>query len=76
MRTSRHRDYRDLLARSQDDPEWFWDEVVDDLGIEFSTPYEKVLDDSRGPQWPRWFVGGEVEPHATTASIATSPTTP
>ena len=53
-------DYFELVERSQDDPEWFWDAVVDDLGLEFSMPYERVLDDSRGPMWPRWFVGGKI----------------
>jgi acetyl-CoA synthetase len=53
-------DYRSLVARSQQDPEWFWDAVVKDLGLEFTTPYERVLDDSGGPAWPRWFVGGRV----------------
>nr|MBA2312395.1 AMP-binding protein [Actinomycetota bacterium] len=40
--------------------EWFWNEAVEDLGLEFTIPYERVLDDSRGPQWPRWFPGGKV----------------
>ena len=53
-------DYFELVERSQDEPEWFWDAVVDDLGLEFATPYERVLDDSRGPMWPRWFVGGKI----------------
>src|SRR5918999_3205343 len=53
-------DYFELVERSQDDPEWFWDAVIDDLGLEFATPYERVLDDSRGPMWPRWFVGGKI----------------
>lgn len=46
-----------LLARSQSDPEWFWDAVVDELGIEFMTPYSRILDDTE-PEFPRWFVGG------------------
>ena len=29
-----------------------------DLDIEFSTPYERVIDMSRGPEWATWFVGG------------------
>lgn len=53
-------DYFELVERSQDEPEWFWDAVVDDLGLEFAAPYERVLDDSRGPMWPRWFVGGKI----------------
>ena len=53
-------DYWDLVQRSQDDIRWFWDEVVKDLGIEFSTPYEEVLDDAAGFKWPKWFTGGTV----------------
>lgn len=48
----------ELHSRSVQDPEWFWDEVVKDLGLEFSTPYERVLDVSDGLPWARWFTGG------------------
>jgi acetyl-CoA synthetase len=51
-------DYLELHRLSIDDPERFWTAVVEDLGIEFSTPWERVLDDSRGDAWCRWFVGG------------------
>lgn len=54
------RDYADLLARSTADPEWFWRAVLDDLSIEFSKPYTKVLDTSRGLPWARWCVGGRM----------------
>src|SRR5256885_2170419 len=50
----------ELRRRSVQDVEWFWDAVVKDLGIEFSTPYEQVLDDSRGAPWSTWFTGGRV----------------
>jgi acetyl-CoA synthetase len=53
-------DFDELVRRSQDDPAWFWPLCVDDLGIEFSRPWEQVLDDSRGPEWTTWFVGGQV----------------
>ena len=53
-------DWRELVRRSQEDVEWFWDAAVRHLGIEFFRPYDRVLDDSRGPQWPRWFAGGTV----------------
>jgi acetyl-CoA synthetase len=52
--------YEELLARSRDDIEWFWDAVVQDLGLDFTVAYEHVLDTSRGVQWPLWFVGGHV----------------
>jgi acetyl-CoA synthetase len=53
-------DWRTLVARSQDDVEWFWDAAVRHLGIEFFEPYRQVLDVTRGPEWARWFVGGTV----------------
>lgn len=52
--------YDELYARSIDDPEWFWDAVVDYLGIPFTQPYHQVMDLSRGAPWARWFVGGQV----------------
>ena len=50
----------ELRQRSIDDMEWFWDAVVKDMGIEFTTPYERVMDDSGGIEWTKWFVGGRV----------------
>jgi acetyl-CoA synthetase len=52
--------YRELHRVSVEEPGRFWPEVVADLGIEFSTPWEQVLDVSRGPEWARWFVGGRI----------------
>ena len=53
-------DYGELLARSQEDPEWFWPAVIEDLGLEFAQPWSQVVDRSRGPEWCRWFVGGKL----------------
>jgi acetyl-CoA synthetase len=60
MRANGIDDYWALVQRSQQDIEWFWAEVVRDLGIEFFEPYQRLLDDSGGPQWSKWFVGGKV----------------
>jgi acetyl-CoA synthetase len=49
-----------LQRRSVDDQEWYWDAVVRDLGVRFSTPYRRVLDGSRGVAWPTWFPGGRL----------------
>ena len=38
----------ELRRRSVEDMEWFWDAVVQDLGIEFFRPYTQVADTSRG----------------------------
>jgi acetyl-CoA synthetase len=54
------RDYDALMIRSIDDPEWFWRAVLDEIGVRFSTPYERILDDSAGIAWPRWCVGGRL----------------
>ncbi len=53
-------DYWELVRRSQEDPEWFWPAVIEDMGLEFSRPWERVVDLSRGPEWATWFVGGRV----------------
>jgi acetyl-CoA synthetase len=52
--------FDELLIASQNDPAWFWDSVVEDLGIEFFEPYTSVLDVTKGPEWAEWFVGGRV----------------
>jgi acetyl-CoA synthetase len=52
--------YQDLHAVSIDEPERFWPAVVEDLGLEFSEPWERVLDTSRGVEWATWFDGGKL----------------
>jgi acetyl-CoA synthetase len=52
--------YAELQRRSWEEPEWFWPLCIEDLGIEFSQPFERVLDDSRGPEWATWFGGGQI----------------
>jgi acetyl-CoA synthetase len=42
------------------DVAWFWGEVEKALGITWMTPYERVLDLSKGPAWPEWYVGGRL----------------
>jgi len=60
MREQGIADWRELHRRAQDDIGWFWDAVVRHLDIEFFSRYERVYDDSAGPQWTRWFTGGTV----------------
>ena len=60
VRRAGARDYRDLVRRSVEEPDWFWPLVVEDLGIEFSRAWDKVYDDARGPEWTTWFVGGRL----------------
>src|SRR6266849_4786855 len=52
--------YHELHRVSIEDPERFWPALIDDLGLEFSQPWERVLDTSNGPEWATWFVGGRL----------------
>ena len=54
------KDYNELIQKSTEDIEWFWDAVMKDLNIEWFQPYEKILDDSDGIQWTKWFIGGKI----------------
>ena len=52
--------YDQLIERSCGDLDWFWDTIIDHLGIEFFEPYDQVRDDTDGPQFTRWYPGGEL----------------
>jgi acetyl-CoA synthetase len=58
MQAERIDEFPTLVRRSIDEPEWFWDAVVRFLELPFDTPYERVLDTSRGIEWATWFTGG------------------
>lgn len=49
--------YDELVERSAADPEWFWGEVVDFIGLPFDPRWTTVRDTSRGHPWATWFVG-------------------
>jgi len=52
--------YRELVARSIDDPAWFWPAAIDDMGLELFEPFTDVVDLSRGPEWATWFTGAKL----------------
>ena len=52
--------YDELQARAIADVAWFWDAVVEDMGIEFYQPYSQILDLSQGMEFPRWCVDGQM----------------
>src|SRR6476469_2715544 len=52
-------DFDELLNRSAQEPEWFWDAAVKDLDFQFYTPYEKIMDASKGWEWTTWFTGAK-----------------
>ncbi|HEY9871117.1 MAG TPA: AMP-binding protein [Candidatus Obscuribacterales bacterium] len=54
------KDWRELIRRSTEDIEWFWRSALEYLGVEWTTPYERLLDMSDGFAWSKWFVGGQL----------------
>ncbi|MDE3089258.1 MAG: AMP-binding protein, partial [Chloroflexota bacterium] len=52
--------FDELMRRSTEDIDWFWNAVLDDLGIQFYEPYQKVVDQSKGAPWAQWCVGGKM----------------
>ncbi len=48
-----------LIERSRD-LDWFWDELVDYLGIEFYESYDDVRAHDGGPQFTEWYPGGKI----------------
>ncbi|WP_439025727.1 AMP-binding protein [Haloarchaeobius sp. DT45] len=61
-------DYDELIERTTQEVDgvdesgvdWFWDELVDYLDIEFYEDYDSVRDDSDGPQFTDWYPGGKI----------------
>lgn len=50
-------DYQAFLDAARD-PEWFYPRVIEDLGLDWPVPYERLFDSSDGIPFTRWFVGG------------------
>ncbi len=52
--------YQEFIRYSQEHLVEFWDEMVEELGIEWFEPYQQVLDVSRGVEWAQWFLPGKL----------------
>ena len=52
--------YPDLCQRAAREPRWFWDVLVKELGVVWSTPYREVMDTSAGIPFTQWFPGGRL----------------
>lgn len=53
-------DVKDLVKRSAQDTDWFWQTALDYVGLRWQKPYERLMDDSKGFAWTKWFVGGQL----------------
>lgn len=52
--------YSELLARSEEDPVWFWESFIRYSGLKFYEPYRTLLDLSKGLPWPKWLLGARL----------------
>ena len=52
--------YAAIYRRSIGDIDTFWRKTLELLGVEWFTPFSKVVDTSAGVQWPSWFTGGRL----------------
>ncbi len=60
MRKHKVKTYDELIKRSIENIEWFWDAALKDLNVEWYEPYTKTLDASQGFPWAKWFIGGKL----------------
>src|ERR1700759_149367 len=53
-------DFEALYRFSIDEPSRYWEGCNSFCGVFWSKPYERFMDLSDGVEFPRWFVGGEL----------------
>jgi len=53
--------------------DWFWDEIIEYMDLEFFEAYDQVRDASEGPQFTDWYVGGELNVAHNTVDRHASP---
>ncbi len=51
---------RELVRRSGEDIEWFWEHALRDMDLLWDAPYQRLLDTSRGNAFADWFIGGRI----------------
>ncbi|MEW5010828.1 MAG: AMP-binding protein [Cycloclasticus sp.] len=59
IHVSKVADYDDLLAKSDADPEWFWQSAINFLDIQFYKSYDTLRDQTKGIEWTQWCLGGQ-----------------
>ncbi len=60
--------YEELCGKAAEQPAWFWDAMVKDLGIVWRQPYQAVMDTARGVPFTRWFPGGALNAYDSAVS--------
>ena len=52
-------DYIQLVQKSNENIEWYWNAVNEDLNLEWFKKYDQIFDSSNGIPWTRWFINGK-----------------
>src|SRR5215510_7687556 len=52
--------FDELYSRSVADIEWFTEQLLRFLDIQFDRPYDRIVDLSSGVEWPHWLAGGRL----------------
>ncbi len=52
-------DWCELIKKSTNDIEWFWRTFLKFADMQWSNPYDQLLDQSKGFPWTDWFIGGQ-----------------
>ncbi|MFL6384031.1 MAG: acyl-CoA synthetase [Nitrososphaeraceae archaeon] len=52
-------DYIQLVRKSNENIEWYWNAVNEDLNLEWFKKYDQTFDSSNGIPWTRWFINGK-----------------
>ena len=60
MKENEISDYKKLIEKSCQDTDWFWSKALPFMGMKWNKPYSKLMDDSKGFEWTKWFVDGEL----------------
>jgi acetyl-CoA synthetase len=51
--------WRQLVQKANNDIEWYWNAINDDLDIKWFQKYNKIYDASAGLPWTKWFINGK-----------------
>ena len=60
LRQTGHADFQSMYRWSIDDIPGFTAEVLRFLNVPFTRPWTEIVDLTRGPEWPKWCVGAEL----------------
>lgn len=52
-------DWRQLVQKANNNIEWYWDAINEDLNIEWFQKYDRIYDHSLGLPWTKWFINGK-----------------